>query len=60
MLLVPTGAPTTPAAERVQGRKLLYLGQSSGVSVLYQVDAGTVRVPSGSVVLQPAPTPCRT
>jgi len=60
VLLVPTGAPTTPAAEQLLGRKLLYLGQSSGVSVLYQVDAGTVRVPSGSVVLQPAPAPCRT
>ena len=60
VLLAPTGAPTSPAAEQLQGSKLLYLGQSSGVSVLYQVGAGTVRVPSGSVVLQPASTPCRT
>jgi hypothetical protein len=52
----PTGKPgDAPAAERLQGRKLLYLGQSGGTVVLY--DATTQRavyVPSSSVILHVA------
>jgi hypothetical protein len=52
----PTGRPgDAPAAERLRGRKLLYLGQSGGTVVLY--DAATQRavyVPSSSVILHVA------
>ena len=45
----------SPAAERLQGRRLLYLGQSGGTVVLY--DAAIQRaiyVPASSIVLQVA------
>jgi hypothetical protein len=52
----PVGKPDdSPAAERLQGRRLLYLGQSSGTVVLY--DAATQRavyVPASSVILHVA------
>jgi hypothetical protein len=49
----PVGKPgDSPAAERLRGRRLLYLGQSGGTVVLY--DAATQRavyVPAGSIIL---------
>jgi hypothetical protein len=49
----PVGKPgDSPAAERLRGRRLLYLGQSGGTVVLY--DAATQRavyVPGSSVIL---------
>jgi hypothetical protein len=49
----PVGKPgDSPAAERLRGRRLLYLGQSGGTVVLY--DAATqqaVYVPGSSVIL---------
>jgi hypothetical protein len=54
----PQAAPTT-APTPLHGRKLLYLGQSGGVAVLYQVDVGTIRVPSESFVIRTASDPCR-
>jgi len=52
----PAGKPgDSPAAERLRGRKLLYLGQSGGTVVLY--DAAMQRavyVPASSIILQVA------
>jgi hypothetical protein len=52
----PAGKPSdSPAAERLRGRRLLYLGQSGGTVVLY--DAATQRavyVPGSSVILHVA------
>jgi hypothetical protein len=49
----PVGKPSdSPAAERLRGRRLLYLGQSGGTVVLY--DAATqqaIYVPGSSVIL---------
>ena len=56
--LFPTSQPS-PASAQLQKNKLLYLGQSNGIMVLYQVDSGPVRVPTGSFALKPASAPCR-
>jgi hypothetical protein len=49
----PAGKPgDSPAAERLQGRKVLYLGQAGGVVVLYDPSAQQViYIPAGSVFL---------
>lgn len=52
----PVGKPgDAPAAERLRGRKLLYLGQASGTLVLYDA-AGqqAVYLPSSSIILRVA------
>jgi hypothetical protein len=52
----PTGKPgASPAADRLRGRRLLYLGQAGGTIVLY--DAAVQRavyVPASTVILQVA------
>jgi hypothetical protein len=52
----PAGKPgDSPAAERLRGRRLLYLGQASGTVVFYDVAAQqVVYVPPGSVILHVA------
>jgi hypothetical protein len=52
----PAGKPgDAPAAERLRGRKLLYLGQSGGTVVLYDAAAQqAVYVAAGSIVLHVA------
>lgn len=57
--LLPIGGQTSAAFDEFKGHKLLYLGQSGGVSVLHQVGVGTVRVPSGSFALRRASAPCQ-
>jgi hypothetical protein len=54
-----TGAGASPASKQFEARKLLYLGQSGGVIVLYQVGVGSVRIPSSSFALQPVSGRCR-
>jgi hypothetical protein len=52
-IVEPAGKPgDSPAAERLQGRKLLYLGQASGTVVLYDPAAQqAVYVPASSIIL---------
>jgi hypothetical protein len=52
----PTGKPgASPAADRLRGRRLLYLGQAGGTIVLYDVAAQrAVYVPASAVILQVA------
>ena len=50
----PAGKPgESPAADRLRGKKLLYLGQSSGTVVLYDADVQrAIYVSASSIVLQ--------
>jgi hypothetical protein len=50
----PAGKPSdSPAAQRLQGKKLLYLGQSDGTVLLYDATVQrTIYVPASSMVLQ--------
>jgi hypothetical protein len=57
--LVSIGAAASPPSKQFQADKLLYLGQSGVVIVLYQVGVGTVRIPSGSFALRPVSDRCR-
>jgi amino acid transporter len=52
----PAGKSTdSPSIERLHGRRLLYLGQSGGIVVLYDATADrAVYVPASSIVLQVA------
>jgi hypothetical protein len=55
-IVEPAGKPgDAPAAERLQGRKLLYLGQSDGTVVLYDAAAQrTIYLPGSSIILHVA------
>ena len=57
--LMSIGAGASPASKQFEARKLLYLGQSGGIIVLYQVGVGSVRIPSSSFALQPVSGRCR-
>jgi len=59
VILLPTTVETSPASKQLQAHKMLYLGQSSGVTVLYQVGVGSIRIPSGSYALKPVSGQCR-
>jgi hypothetical protein len=52
----PSGKPgDSPAVDRLQGRKLLYLGQSGGTVILYDADVDRAAyVPAGSIILHVA------
>jgi hypothetical protein len=52
----PAGKPgEAPAAERLRGRRLLYLGQANGTVVLYDaVEQHAVYVPASSILLKVA------
>jgi hypothetical protein len=52
----PAGKPgDSPAADRLRGRRLLYLGQAGGTVVLYDAAAQrAVYVPASTVILQVA------
>jgi hypothetical protein len=52
----PAGKPgDSPAAQRLQGKKLLYLGQSGGTVLLYDAIAqSAIYVPASSIVLHVA------
>jgi hypothetical protein len=49
----------TTAQTPLEGHKLLYLGQSGGIAVLYQVNVGAIRVPTNRFVIRAASAPCR-